>query len=470
MMKKTHSFLLKDKMIKAFEENKKTLFENNSEYMTSLREKVAGLFSETGFPDQSIEQWRYTNLTEVLNRDYKLMLKPPVEKIDLHSVFKCNIHQLETYMFAQLNGWHVAEDEPIKIFDDGTIIGSLAAAMIKYPELFESNYGRIAITDENGFVSLNTAFAQDGIFIYVPDNVKVEKAIQMINITNLNENIFVQPRNLIILGKNSELTLVHCDDSVQHKTSLINTVTEINVGENAFLDYYKLQNKDDQSTVITSTYVNQDRSSKFNANTITLNGGIIRNNINVKLDGEGSESNIYGLYLMDKNQHVDNQVYIDHAKANCYSNELFKGIIDDNASAVFNGHVLVRKDSQNTNAFQTNKNVLLTGSAKVTTKPFLEIYADDVKCTHGATVGLLDMDSLFYIRSRGISEKNAKILLMYAFAAEVINKMSIIALRNRLDDLVKKRLRGELSICEECVLHCSNPEHAPEFDIDISKI
>jgi Fe-S cluster assembly protein SufD len=252
--------------------------------------------------------------------------------------------------------------------------------------------------------------------------------------------------------------------------TFINSVSEIYIGKDSTLDHYKLQNKDEHSTLINSLYIYQEEGSCLSSNAISLNGGIIRNNTEVKLSGENSSASIYGVYLMDKNQHIDNQVFVDHSAPRCQSSELFKGILDDHASGVFNGHVIVRKDAQQTNAYQTNKNILLTDKATVDTKPFLEIYADDVKCSHGATVGQLDADAMFYIRSRGISESNAQILLMYAFAAEVVNKISIPELRQRIDDMVKKRLRGELSYCDQCVLHCSSQEKKLTFDIDVTRI
>ena len=218
-------------------------------------------------------------------------------------------------------------------------------------------------------------------------------------------------------------------------------------------------------------YFHQDEGSSLSTNAISLNGGLIRNLSHVTMSGSHSSADVNGLYLMDRYQHVDNQVFINHAAPECESRELFKGVLDDHASGVFNGHINVHRDAQKTNAFQTNKNILLTDKASIDTKPFLEIYADDVKCSHGATIGQLDAEALFYIRSRGISESNAKILLMYAFAAEVINKISIPELRLRMDDMVKKRLRGELSQCEQCVLNCSTHEHQKvDFKIDLSKI
>ena len=280
----------------------------------------------------------------------------------------------------------------------------------------------------------------------------------------------LQTRNLVILEKNSHLRLVQCDDSINHKITFINSVSEIYLGKDSTLDHYKLQNKDEHSTLINSLYFYQEAGSNLSSNAISLNGGIIRNNTVVKLAGENSSCHISGVYLMDRNQHIDNQVLIDHMVPNCQSNEMFKGILDDHASGIFNGHVIVRKDAQKTNAYQSNKNILLTDKATVDAKPFLEIYADDVKCSHGATVGQLDSDAMFYIRSRGISESNARILLMYAFAAEVVNKISIPELRQRIDDMVKKRLRGELSYCDQCVLHCRSQEKKVTFDIDLSKI
>jgi Fe-S cluster assembly protein SufD len=257
---------------------------------------------------------------------------------------------------------------------------------------------------------------------------------------------------------------------VNQQSSLVNTVTEIFVDENANLELYKLQNLNDQSGLINSTFVQQMANSNIKTNTLTFNCGLIRNNIHVKLDGQGSHADVLGLYLMDKQQHIDNQIRIDHNVAHCTSNELFKGILDEEASAVFNGYIHVARDAQKTNAYQNNNNLLLTPTATINTMPFLEIYADDVKCSHGATVGQLDQEAMFYIRSRGISAANARLLLMYAFAADIINEISIEALRQRIDDMVKKRLRGELSVCDKCVLHCGAPEKDYHFDIDLSKI
>jgi len=469
MKKNLQDIPLKSFMLSLFNENKKILTKNDSPVISKLRKSAITNFEKLGFPSQKLEEWKNTNLNNALLKNYDCILSPEKEDVDIDKIFRCKVNDFETYLFTTLNGWYVYKKSQLTTLTSGTIVGSLAKAMEVYPEIFEKHYGKYADIKKSGLNALNTAFAQDGIFIYVPDGVEISKPIQIVNIINTEKNILSQPRNLIILGKNSKLTLIHCDDSITNNDSLINSVNEFFIDENATLDYYKLQNKDENSTIITTSYFFQNQNSNLTSNTIALNGGIIRNNSHVYFNGQNCNANVYGLYLMDRKQHIDNHVFIDHAKPNCFSNEVFKGIIDDEASAVFNGHILVRKNAQKTNALQSNKNILLTDSAKVNTKPFLEIYADDVKCSHGATVGQLDTEAMFYIQSRGICEKNARILLMYAFAAEVVNKISLKNLRERIDTMIVKRLKGELTICDQCVLHCKDERHI-YFDIDISKI
>ena len=442
---------------------------NDHPEVTSLRKKAISLFQDSGFPTRDLEEWKSTDLSEPLSREY---LWHPIafeETPDIDRIFRCEIHNFETYLFTQYNGWYVYKNAPLTRMANGVVIGSLSAAFGEFPEIIRAHYGRYADPSINGLVALNTAFAQDGFFIFVPDGVVIDKPVQIVNIINRAENIMVQPRNLVVAGKNSALTLVHCDDSIMHKYSFINTVTEIQLDEGANVEYYKLQNKDDNAAVITSTFINQHAGSNVHTNTISLNGGLIRNDTRVVLDGEKSRAGIYGLYLMDRRQHIDNQVYVHHKTPDTVSYEMFKGIIDDDAGAVFNGHILVDRDAQKTEAYQTNRNILLTDTAKVSTKPFLEIYADDVKCSHGATVGQLDPEALFYLKSRGICDRNARMLLMYAFAAEVAGKINISVLRERIEAMIQKRLRGELSICDQCVLHCKEGE-AIHFEIDMSKI
>ncbi len=459
----------KAQLIGLYHEFQKNISVADIPYVTALRNEALKSFETNGFPTQEIEEWKNTSLINSLKPSYNFYFNPFKEKQDVDKIFRCEIHNFETDLFTQLNGWYIYKQKPITTLDNGVIAGSLSAAFRAYPDLIQQHYGKLSNVQNSGLTALNTAFAQDGIFIYVPDNVTVEKPIQMVNIVNIDESIFVQPRNLIILGKNAKLTFVYCDDSIRHETSFINSCTETFIGEGASLDFYKMQNKDSKSTVITSSYFKLHKDSKLSSNTLTFNGGVIRNESYVAMSGTGSEAKVYGLYLMDREQHVDNQVYVDHQVPGTVSYELFKGIIDENASAVFNGHIHVCPDAQKTEAYQSNKNILLTDTARVTAKPFLEIYADDVKCSHGTTVGQLDPEALFYLKSRGICDRNAKMLLMYAFAGEIANKIAIDVLRERIDAMIVKRLKGELSICDQCVLHCKENEMV-KFEIDMSKV
>ena len=460
----------KERLLRLYEENGKVITGNDIPYTAKIREKGFGNFRNLNLPDRKNESWKNTDLSAVLNHDYIKYLEKVEYDPELDSMFTCEVHHFETDQVSFLNGWHIRTAKSLRKMPNGIIVGSLVDAFKQYPELIEKHYGRYADSGKDLFLAMNTAFARDGLFIYVPDNVVVEKPIQMISIINHDENLLIQNRNLVIMGKNSRLTLVVCDDSTNQQASFNNSVTEIYLDENAGLEHYKLQNLNNNSTLLNTTYFHQEAGSQLNTFAITLNGGLIRNYSNVKLNGRGADVNINGLYLMDKKQHVDNRVFVEHAVPDCTSKELFKGILDDESSAVFNGHVLVQRDAQHTNAYQVNRNILLTDTATVNTRPFLEIYADDVKCSHGATVGQLDNEALFYLRSRGVCLASARLLLMYAFAAEVINKMSLDPLKNRVDEMVKMRLRGELHVCETCVLHCANQGKEIHFDIDLSKI
>jgi Fe-S cluster assembly protein SufD len=455
------------RFIDLFEKNRVLLTANDTPLLENIRDKAMASFSKQGFPDTSMENWRLTDLGDSFKRGYDYHLRP-LEEVDIQKVFRCNIPHLDTAVIGQLNGWYVSKDVPLMELGNGIIMGSLAEAWKKYPHLIEKYYG--AMADDEGFTALNTAFARDGVFIYVPDNVKSPKPVQLINVIHHDENLFLQSRNLIIVGANAKLSLVHCDDSYNHQASFSNIVTEIHVGEHGVMDHYKLQNLNNNSALISSVFFRMEASASLESHYISLNGGLLRNNIRVLFNGPHGNAGIYGIYLMDRRQHIDNQVFVDHAYPDCSSNETFKGILDEHARAIFSGHVLVRRDATKTDARQSNKNILLTDTARVNSKPFLEIYNDDVKCSHGSTTGQLDQDSMFYLRQRGIGEETARMLLMFAFADEIVAKIAIPQLRQRIEDMVKKRLQGELQICEQCVLHCSTPEHPLEFQIDLGKI
>ncbi len=457
-----------ERIIGLFEKNRAQIIKNDTQKITNVRDSAFAAFRELGFPTSKMEEWKNTDLKETLAREYDYHFIPFFEG-DMKNVLRCNIPHLDTAMIGQLNGWYVSQEVPLIELGNGIILGSLSQAMIRYPELVEKHLGKYADTAKDGLTALNTAFSQDGIFIYVPDQVHATKPVQLINVIRNNENLFLQSRNLIILGKNSQLAVVHCDDSYNHQSSFSNIVTEIFMDEGSSLDHYKLQNLNNNSTLVNTTVFHLGRTASLESHFLSLNGGLIRNNTRIDFAGENSTAKVYGLYLMDRKQHIDNHVYIDHGAPGCTSSEMFKGILDEHATGVFNGHVLVRQIAQKTNAYQSNRNILLTDTAKVNSKPFLEIYADDVKCSHGSTTGQLDTEAMFYMMQRGIGEESARMLLLFAFADEVVSHIAIEPLRQRIEDMIKKRLQGDLQICEQCVLHCSTPEH-PEFMIDISKI
>jgi len=465
----TKDTISREGMLDLFGKHAERICRNDTKSITANRKKALDSFGKLGFPTTRLEEWKNTDLSESLAKTYDFSFDP-LTGASGKKIFQCNIPHLDTAVIGQLNGWYMSKDVPLIELGNGIIMGSLAEAMVRYPDIVDKHLGRYADSDHNGLTALNTAFAQDGIFIYVPDNVTSPKPVQMINVIQHSTNIFLQSRNLVIVGKNSRLSLVHCDDSYNHEGSFSNIVTEVFLDENSFVDHYKLQNLNNDSTLVSTTVIHLEKSAHLDSHFISMNGGLIRNNTRIDFQGTDGIANVYGLYLMDRKQHIDNQVFVDHAKPGCTSNEMFKGILDENAHGVFNGHVLVRKDAQKTNAYQSNRNILLTDTARVNSKPFLEIYADDVKCSHGSTTGQLDSEALFYLRQRGISEESARMLLLYAFAAEVVSKVTIPQLRNRIEDMIKKRLQGELQICEQCVLHCSTPEHPLDFKIDLSKI
>lgn len=453
-----------------FSQHRSIITQYDTPWITQMRLDALEKFSSLGIPDQSHERWKNTDIRKLLIKEWTFQFKPPEKPIKVEDFFLCEVQGFDTLLITLFNGWYTYKNAPLRILPDGTVIGSLRTALVEAPEIIENYLGQKADFSQNAFASLCAAFASEGFFIYVPDGVQLQKPIQMVNVVNYSEPLLMQTRNLIIAGKGSSLQLLHCDDSNNNEAAFTNSLTEIYVGEGATVDYYKLQNINDHSVIEHNAYIYQEKQSLCNTYSINLHGGLIRNETYNYLAGHHSEGNHFGLYLMDKNQQADNLIFVDIAATDCMSYALFKGVLDDYAHGVFNGHILVRKDSQHTQAYQSNRNILLTDKALVNTKPFLEIYADDVKCSHGATVGQLDKDAMFYLRSRGIDQDNARLLLMYAFAAEVLNRINIPALKDRLDDLVKKRLRGELSICDQCVLHCKSPEKPVVFDIDLSKI
>jgi len=445
---------IKERYTDLYKRNIEKVAENSSEHINSFRQAAFEKFREMGVPTMKNESYKYTNLNSFFNHDYKSYFMPEASDFAKAEEFHCDVADLDTYGIILLNGFYPTIKEKLRQLPSGVWIGNMNAAAVKFSDIIEKHYNKYANSDSDGLVHLNTALAPDGVFIYVPEGVTLAKPVQIVNLVYSDDDIFNQHRNLIIVEKNAEISLLVCDHTLSPQKFLTNALTEVFVGENAHFDIVRVQNEHNNAGKITHTFIHQESKSVASSNNMSLHGGLLRNSTYHYLGGEGAESFSNGLFLTDKWQHVDNFVNVDHAFPNCTSNQLFKGVLDNMSTGAFNGRILVREDAQGTLAYQKNNNILLTDDAKMDIKPQLEIYADDVKCSHGATVGQLDTEALFYLQSRGINKKEARLMLMFGFAHEVIQNIKIEALRERMDNLVMQRLKGELSRCASCMVEC----------------
>lgn len=450
----TDKILLDKQLADWYFVNRDLLMNSSSSVFNTFRPAAMESFLKLGVPDRSFENYKSTDLSKVFLSPRNRYVERRKILFAVEDLFHCDIPELDTELVLLVNGWFYENRPRLQVLPGGMIVGSMAEAARQYPDLLRQHYSKYADFEKDGLVALNTAFAQDGTFIYVPRGAGSDRAVQIVNILLSPEDIFVQHRNLVIVEEKATATVVVCDHSLSAHHYLTNSVTEIYVGANARLNYVKLQNENDHSSQVSTSFVHQMRSSEAVFNTITLHGGLVRNNVHTCLAGAGASNQTLGLFLADKTQHIDNYTFVDHASPGCFSRQNFKGILDDQATGAFTGRILVRPDAQKTQAYQANNNILMTDEARMSTKPQLEIYADDVKCSHGATVGQLDQNAIFYLQSRGISVREARLLLMYAFGHEILDKISVGPLRERLSELVDKRLRGELTRCNSCPLHC----------------
>jgi len=437
-----------------FEKYRQEIFASSPDFINQVREKALESFKNLKFPKKNDESYKYTYLEDYFKKEFTHLFYPKGIEFEMEDVFKCDVPELDTEVILVLNGFFFSPYKALTKLPNGVVYGSLSAASRQYPELFKEHYSKYAAYTNDAIIALNTAFAQDGVFLYVPEGKVCERPLQIIHLLLSDQSRMIHHRNLFILGEKARANILICDHTLSNQHFLTNSVTEIYTGPNANFDITRVQNEHNDSVQVTNTYIRQMNRSRVSSNYITLHGGLVRNNLNIKLDGEYAENHASGLYLVDKTQHIDNFVTINHNQPNCNSNQLYKGILDDHATGAFNGRINVWRDAQKTIAYQKNNNLLLTDTAKMNVKPQLEIYADDVKCSHGATVGQLNNDALFYLRSRGIPEKESRHLLMFAFTFEVLSMINIPALKERIIDLVEKRLRGELSRCNNCKMKC----------------
>ena len=420
--------------------------------LNGVRDKAFEDFCRQGFPSRKVERYRYTDMSKLFEPDYGLNLNRLEIPINPYEAFKCDVPNLSTSLYFVVNDAFYTKQLPKTELPDGVIVDSLCRVATENPGLIERYYARMAKTEDDAITALNTMLAQDGLLVYVPKNVKLDRAVQVINILRSDVDLMVNRRVLIILEQGAEAKFLFCDDSADDRHFLTTQVIEAYVGENASLDLYCLEETHVKNTRVSNVYIEQQAYSRVNHNVITLHNGVTRNKLDLVFKGEGAECFANGCVIADKTQRVDNNTLIDHQVPHCTSNELYQYVLDDDAVGAFAGRVLVRHDAQKTNSQETNNNLVAAKTARMYTQPELEIYADDVKCAHGCTVGQLNDAAMFYMRQRGISEKEAKLLLEFAFVNEVIDKMELAPLRERLPILVEKRFRGELNKCEGCRL------------------
>lgn len=428
------------------------LRKHSCEVMNAVRDEAFENFKRLGFPTKKVERYKYTDIPSLFEPDYGLNINRLEIPVDPYKAFKCDVPNLSTSLYFVVNDSFYDKALPKKELPEGVVVDSLARIAAEKPELIGRYYAKIAKTEEDGITALNTMLAQDGLLIYVPKGTVVDRAIQVINILRSDVDLMVNRRVLIIVEDRAEIKLLFCDHAADDRRFLATQVIEAYVGENAGLDLYCLEETHAKNVRVSNVFISQQANSRVNHNVITLHNGTTRNRTDLVFEGEGAECNLAGCVIADKDQHVDNNTLIDHKVGHCTSNELYKYVLDENAVGAFAGKVLVRHGAQHTTSQETNQNLCTTRTARMFTQPMLEIYADDVKCAHGSTVGQLNDAALFYMQQRGISKKEAKLLLEFAFINEVIDHMKLEPLRDRLHYLVEKRFRGELNKCEGCKL------------------
>jgi len=427
---------LKEKLVSSF-----MAFEDHVDIdakVHDIRTEAIKLFEDKGFPSKKDEAWKYTSLNSILKHDYSVFPKQEnaLEYSDVKQYF---IHDIDTYKIVFIDGKYSSHLS--QTTHEGLDVCLMSAALTKpkYQLVIENYFNKVA--EKDGLSSLNTAFSQEGAFIHIPKNKVVNKPIQIVHFSTGNESaLMLQPRNLIVVDENSHVQIIERHQSLTDNPVLTNSVTEIFANKRAIVDYYKIQNDNLNASLIDNTFVEQKQESFASVHTFSFGGKLTRNNLNYYQNGERIDSTLKGVTIIGEKQHVDHNTLVHHIEPNCESHQDYKGIFDDNATGVFNGKVIVEKEAQKTNAFQSNNNILVSDKATINTKPQLEIFADDVKCSHGCTIGQLDESALFYMRSRGIPEKEAKGLLMFAFSNNVLSSVKIPELKQRITKLIALKL------------------------------
>lgn len=436
--------------IDLYEQHKELVDKHSAHVLNQARQEALADFQRLGFPTDKHEDFLYTNISKLFEKNYGMNLGAIDIPVNPYEVFHCGVPGINSHLYFVVNDQFFHNQTYQSNLPEGVLVGSLKDYAQSHPQIVEKYYAKIAQTEKDSTVAFNTLFAEDGFFLYVPKGVVIEKPIQLINVMRADVDLMANSRNLIIIEEGAQAKLLVCGHTMDASNFLCNRVTEVYLGENAQYDHYKLENTHENMVNIGSLFVDQQANSHLIVNEVTLHNGLTRNNVTINLNGQHAETILCGMGIGDKTEHIDNHTFINHAKPNCKSKELYKYVLNDASKGAFAGKILVAKDAQKTEAMQTNKNICITKEARMQTKPQLEIYADDVRCSHGATVGQLDEEALFYLRSRGISAPEAKMLLMFAFVDDVIENINVPALKDNIRMLVEKRFRGELEGCKSC--------------------
>jgi Fe-S cluster assembly protein SufD len=428
---------LKEKLISSF-----IAFENqismDTPLLSNLREEAIKIFEDEGFPTKKNEDWKYTALNKVIKEDFSVFANTenPIEYKDVQPYF---IHDIDSYKIIFIDGKYASHLSQTTHEGIDVCLMSAALSKPKYQAVIENYFNKIAT--KSGLNALNTAFCQEGAYIHIKKNKLAERPIQIIHFSTGKEPaLLLQPRNLIVVDENAQVQIIERHQSLTENPTLTNSVTEIFAAKRAIIDYYKVQNDKSEASLIDNTFIEQHQESNVAVHTFSFGGKLTRNNLNFYQKGERIDSTLKGVTIIGNKQHVDHNTLVHHIEPHCESHQDYKGIFGDSAVGVFNGKVVVEKEAQKTNAFQANNNLLVNDKATINTKPQLEIFADDVKCSHGCTIGQLDENAMFYLRARGIPAKEARALLMYAFANNVLESVKIPQLKKRINKLIANKL------------------------------
>ena len=443
--------------IDLYKQCREMICRHSSEVMNSVRDAAFERFASTGFPSRKVERYKYTDVAKLFEPNYGLNLNRLEIPVNPYDAFRCDVPNLSTSLYFVVNDKPLLTSTtgkeksvlPKAKLPEGVIIGNISS---DGGEAAKGFYNQLAGKDDDAVTALNTMLAQDGLFVYVPKNVVLDRAIQIINILRSDVDLMVNRRVLIILEEGAEAKFLFCDHAADDRHFLATQVIECFAGNNAKLDLYCLEETHNKNIRVSNVYIQQQANSRVKHNVITLHNGLTRNKLDLDLVWEGAECSCCGCVIADKKQHVDNNTLITHHAPHCTSHELYKYVLDEEATGAFAGRVLVKPGAQKTTSQMTNQNLCATKDARMYTQPMLEIYADDVKCAHGSTVGQLNDAAMFYMQQRGIPKNEARLLLQNAFINEVIDHMELEPLRDRLHYLVEKRFRGELNKCEGCKL------------------